>query len=93
MWSPSDFLYMVLCHLHIMTVLPLLLQFGYLLFLLFDCCGVWDGNVVKLCCDDGCTIINIVKFIELKNGNDNNILLKSFLGRLNELMYGTVITP
>ena len=29
--------------------------------------GVWDGNVVKLGCDDGCTTINIIKFIELKN--------------------------
>ena len=29
--------------------------------------GVWDGNV-KLSCDDGYTIINIIKFIEfLKN--------------------------
>ena len=29
--------------------------------------GVWDGNAVKLGCDDGCTSINIIKFIELKN--------------------------
>ena len=30
--------------------------------------GVWDGNVLKLGCDDGCTTINIIKFIEfLKN--------------------------
>ena len=29
--------------------------------------SVWDENVVKLGCDDGCTIINIIKFIELKN--------------------------
>ena len=28
--------------------------------------GVWDGNVVKLGCDDGCTTINIIKFIEFK---------------------------
>ena len=28
--------------------------------------GVWDGNVLKLGCDDGCTTINIIKFIELK---------------------------
>ena len=26
--------------------------------------GVWDGNVLKLGCDDGCTTINIIKFIE-----------------------------
>ena len=25
--------------------------------------GVWDGNVVKSGCDDGCTTINIIKFI------------------------------
>ena len=25
---------------------------------------VWDGNVVKLGCDDGCTTINIIKFTE-----------------------------
>ena len=27
--------------------------------------GVWDGNV-KLGCDDGCTTVNTIKFIELK---------------------------
>ena len=27
--------------------------------------GVWDGNVVKLGCDDSCTIINIIKCTEL----------------------------
>ena len=27
--------------------------------------GVWDGNVLKLGCDDGYTTINIIKFIEL----------------------------
>ena len=27
--------------------------------------GVWDGNVLKLGCDDGCTTINIITFIEL----------------------------
>ena len=26
----------------------------------------WDRNVLKLVCDDGCTTINIIKFIELK---------------------------
>ena len=26
--------------------------------------GVWDGNAVKLVCDDYCTIINVIKFIE-----------------------------
>ena len=28
--------------------------------------GVWDGNVIKFGCDDGCTTINIIKFIELQ---------------------------
>lgn len=27
---------------------------------------VWDGNIVKLGCDNACTTINITKFIELK---------------------------
>ena len=27
--------------------------------------GVWDGNAVKLGCDDGCTTISVIKFIEL----------------------------
>ena len=35
MWSPWGFLYIVLYHLHRVTILPLLFQFGYLLFLLF----------------------------------------------------------
>ena len=26
----------------------------------------WDGNVVELGCHDGCTTINIIKFIDLK---------------------------
>ena len=28
-----------------------------------DGLGVWDENVLKLGCDDGCTTINIIKFI------------------------------
>ena len=31
-----------------------------------DGLGVWDGNVVKLGCDDGCTTVNIIKFTELR---------------------------
>ena len=31
-----------------------------------DGLGVWDRNVIKLGCDDYCTTINVVKFIELK---------------------------
>ena len=26
----------------------------------------WDGNVLKLGCDDCCTTINVIKLIELK---------------------------
>jgi len=29
-----------------------------------DGLGVWVGNVVKLGCDNGCTTVNIIKFIE-----------------------------
>ena len=28
--------------------------------------GGWDGNFIKLGCDDHCTNINLIKFIELK---------------------------
>ena len=28
--------------------------------------NVWDANVLKLGCDDGCSSINIIKFVELK---------------------------
>ena len=31
-----------------------------------DGLGAWDGNVLKLGCDDGCATINIIKFIEKK---------------------------
>ena len=26
--------------------------------------AVWDGNAIKLHCDDHCTTINVIKFIE-----------------------------
>ena len=26
--------------------------------------GVWDGNAIKLGCDNHCTIINVIKFTE-----------------------------
>ena len=29
-----------------------------------DALGVWDGNAVKFGCDDHCTTINVIKFIE-----------------------------
>ena len=28
--------------------------------------GGWDGNIIKLGCDDQCTTLNVIKFIELK---------------------------
>ena len=31
-----------------------------------DGVGVWDGNVVKLGCDDSCKTIKVIKFIEIK---------------------------
>ena len=30
---------------------------------------VWDGNAIKLGCNDHCTTINVMKFIELKKKN------------------------
>ena len=36
--------------------------------------GVWDGNGVKLGCDDGCTTINITKFTKLKKTERNFLL-------------------
>ena len=33
-----------------------------------DALRVWDGNAIKFGCDDCCTIINVIQFIEyLKN--------------------------
>ena len=29
-----------------------------------DALRVWDGPAIKLDCDDRCTIVNVVKFIE-----------------------------
>ena len=26
--------------------------------------GVWDGNAIRLGCDDHCTTINVIKFIK-----------------------------
>ena len=31
-----------------------------------DGLGVWEGNAIKLGCDDYCTAINVIKVIELK---------------------------
>ena len=31
-----------------------------------DALGVWDGNAIKLGCDDHCATINAIKFIEYK---------------------------
>ena len=29
-----------------------------------DVLGIWDGNAIKLGCDDRCTTINVIKFME-----------------------------
>ena len=29
-----------------------------------DVPGIWDGNAIKLGCDDCCTAVNVIKFIE-----------------------------
>jgi len=35
--------------------------------------GVWDGNAIKLKCDDCCTTINVIKFIELRKKTINAV--------------------
>lgn len=37
-----------------------------------DGLGVWNGDAVKLCCDDHCTTRNIIQFIELKKKDYEN---------------------
>ena len=32
---------------------------------------VWDGNAIKFGCDDCCTSINVIKFINFKKGKKN----------------------
>ena len=32
-----------------------------------ECTGVWDGNPIKLDCDDHCTIINVVNSLSNQN--------------------------
>ena len=72
MWSPWGCLYIVLCHLHIVTVLPLLLQFGYILFLLF----VW---LLWL----GPPILCRIKVVNV----GNLVLLQILAGRLSAFLY------
>ena len=38
-----------------------------------DRLGVWDGNAIKLKCDDCCTTINVIKFIELRKKTINAV--------------------
>ena len=40
--------------------------------------GVWDGNAIKLCCDDQLIVINIIKFIrkDFKNPCSSEYLNK-----------------
>ena len=37
-----------------------------------DVLGVWDGNAIKLGCDDHCTTLNVMKFTELKKKKKKN---------------------
>jgi len=40
-----------------------------------DDLGVWDGNAIKWGCDDHCTKINVIKFIEFLSwlsGNESD---------------------
>ena len=34
--------------------------------------GVWNGNAIKLGCDDHCTITNVIKFTEIKKFQKQN---------------------
>ena len=34
-----------------------------------DVLGVWDGNTLKLDCDDHCTTINVINSLSKKNKN------------------------
>jgi len=35
--------------------------------------GGWDGNAVKLGCDDHCTTINVIKHIEFKKKKKDSL--------------------
>ena len=37
-----------------------------------DGLGVWDGNAIKLGCDDHCTTINVIKLIKIKKKRIQN---------------------
>ena len=44
-----------------------------------DALVVWDGNAIKFGCDDHCTTINVIKFIQKKikiRNNQKNKILK-----------------
>ena len=41
-----------------------------------DGLGVWDGNAIKLACDDCCTTVNVIKFIELKKKELSNSIIR-----------------
>jgi len=47
-WTPYGFLYIVSCHLHILTILPLPFQFGWLLFSFSSLIAVARTSNVKL---------------------------------------------
>ena len=53
--------------------------------------GVWDGNAIKLGCDDHSTTINVIKFTDLKNVVLSRVALFTIARRWKEtkrpLMY------
>ena len=38
-----------------------------------DVLGLWDGNPIKLDCDDHCTTINVINSLSNKNKNKKKI--------------------
>ena len=48
--------------------------------------GDWDGNVVKLGCDDICTIINIIKFTEFKKRLYSHLCSFKSSVKINEII-------
>ena len=52
--------------------------------------GVWGGNAVKLGCDDHCTTINVIKFIELTKKEKSQWILQQY--KNHERRLWTIIT-
>ena len=54
-----------------------------------DAAGDWDGNAVILGCDDCCTTINVIKFIEQLKKEPLHDKYKLLLKQLPELYLNT----